>query len=154
MNSIKKTMLLLALSFALFYACEKDDFCLENPVTPNLVLRFYDDVNRETLKKPASLYVWAEGKDSIFSNVTLDSIYIPLNSMATETVYNFSDGTNVDQLTISYTVEEEYVSRSCGYKVLFNDVTFSSTNTWIKDFTPETLTTIDNQDAAHVQIFH
>ena len=53
-----------------------------------------------------------------------------------------------------YTPEEEYVSRSCGYKVIFNDVTFSSDNNWIIDFTPETLTTIDNQNTAHVQIYH
>ncbi|WP_405606160.1 DUF6452 family protein [Polaribacter sp. Asnod1-A03] len=151
---MKKTFLFLLTITLFISACEKDDFCLENPVTPNLVLRFYDDVNRETLKKPASLYVWAEGKDSIFSDVTLDSIYIPLNSLELETVYNFSDGTNVDQFTISYTTEEEYVSRSCGYKIIFNDVNFTSTNTWITDFTPTTLTTIDNQDAAHVQIYH
>ncbi|MFT6698855.1 MAG: hypothetical protein ACJAVD_000340, partial [Porticoccaceae bacterium] len=48
----------------------------------------------------------------------------------------------------------EYVSRSCGYKIIFNEVTFTSDNTWITDFTPETLTTIDNQNEAHVQIFH
>ncbi|MCG1036450.1 DUF6452 family protein [Polaribacter sargassicola] len=151
---MKKTFLFFLAITLFIFACEKDDFCLENPVTPNLVLRFYDDVNRETLKKPASLYVWAEGKDSIFSNVTLDSIYIPLNSLELETVYNFSDGTNVDQFTITYTTEEEYVSRSCGYKIIFNDVNITSTNTWITDFTPSTLTTIDNQDAAHVQIYH
>jgi len=151
---MKKITLLLGFLLLISSSCEKDDFCLENPVTPNLILRFYDDVNRETLKKPASLSVWVDGKDSIFSNVTLDSIYIPLNSLEPETVYNFSDGTTVDQFTITYTTEEAYVSRSCGYKIIFNDVNFSSTNTWIKDFTPSTLTTIDNQDAAHVQIYH
>jgi hypothetical protein len=57
--------------------------------------------------------------------------------------------------TIAYTTQEEYVSRSCGYKIIFNDVSFETEPTsWILDFTPRSLTTIDNQNAAHVQIFH
>ena len=71
---------------------------------------------------------------------------------------NNSDGSIANNqtatFTINYTTQEEYVSRSCGFKILFNDVTFESDNTWITEFTPEILTTIDNQNAAHVQIFH
>ena len=130
------------------------------------MLRFYDDVNKETLKTAKLLSVWAEGREdtiAAYTSTTTDSIAIPLNSLALKTVYNLKinneDGAEVDNqyttFTIEYTTEEEYVSRSCGYKVIFNDVSFSSDNTnWIKDFTPETLTTIDNQNAAHVQIFH
>lgn len=147
-------MLLLCFVLLINNACEKDDFCLKNPITPNLVLRFYDDINKETLKSVSNLYVWAEGKDTIFNSVSLDSIYIPLNSITTETVYNLSTGNTINQFTIKYTPKEEYVSRSCGYKVIFNEVSFSSDNTWIKDFTPTTLTTIDKQDTAHVQIYH
>jgi hypothetical protein len=151
---MRKIIAIIFLSIIILSACEKDDFCVKNPVTPNLVLRFYDADNRETLKSVNSFYVWAEGKDTIFNNVSKDSIYIPLNSLATETIYNFSTDNVVNQFTIKYTTEEEYVSRSCGFKVLFNDVTFTSDNTWITDFTPESLTIIDNQNEAHVQIFH
>ena len=151
---MKKTLLLLSFILLINTSCEKDDFCLQNPVTRNLGLRFYDDTNRETLKSASKLYVWAEGKDSLFVNVTTDSLNIPLNSLKTETVYNFSKDNVVNKFTIKYTPEEQFVSRSCGFKVIFNDITLSSDNTWIKDFTPSTLTTIDNQNAAHVQIFH
>ena len=158
-------MLLLGFLLLINTSCEKDDFCLKNPVTPNLVLRFYDETNRETLKTAKLLTVWVEGKDTIdgYESFTTDSIAIPINSLALETIYhlkiNEENGAKADNqvttFTITYDPEEEYVSRSCGYKVIFNDVTFSSDNTnWIKDFTPETLTTIDNQDAAHVQIYH
>ncbi|WP_298777767.1 DUF6452 family protein [uncultured Polaribacter sp.] len=151
---MKKIITILFLSIIIISACEKDDFCLQYPVTPNLVLRFYDADDRETTKEVTDFYIWAEGKDSIYANISTDSLAIPLNSLATETVYNFSTGDVVNQFTINYTTEDEYVSRSCGFKVIFNDVTFTSDNTWITDFTPETLTTIDNQDEAHVQIFH
>lgn len=151
---MKKIFLLFTITFIIISSCEKDDFCTKNPITPNLVLRFYDTNNRETLKSVPSLYVWAEGKDTIFNNVSLDSLYIPLNSLVTETVYNFSKNNVVNQFTIKYTPKEEYISRSCGYRILFNEVTFESDNKWITDFTPSTLTTIDHQSSAHVQIFH
>ncbi|WP_205860344.1 DUF6452 family protein [Polaribacter sp. 11A2H] len=164
-NNRYQIIVVLIIGLLINTSCTKDDFCLKNPVTPNLVLRFYDDTNKETLKTAKLLSVWAEGKDTIadYTSRTTDSIAIPLNSLALETIYNLKinneDGAEVDNLyttfTITYTPEEEYVSRSCGYKVIFNDVSFSSDNTnWIKDFTPSTLTTIDSQNTAHVQIFH
>lgn len=151
---MRKIIALLFLAILIISACEKDDFCTQTPVTPNLILRFYDVNNRETTKSVSSLYIWAEGKDTLFSNVSTDSIYIPLNSLATETVYNLSKDNVVNKFTINYTPEEEYVSRSCGFRVIFNDVTFLSDNAWIHDITPETLSTIENQNEAHVQVFH
>lgn len=149
-----RKFLALLIAIIVVSACEKDDFCVQGTVTPNLVLRFYDDLNRTSTKPVTSLYIWAENKDTIFKNVSTDSIAIPLNSFDTETVYNLSKGNVINQFTISYTTENEYVSRSCGFKVMYNDVTFSANNTWFTDFTPATLTTIDNQNKAHVQIFH
>lgn len=151
---MRKTFVFLSLIIFTFLSCEKDDFCTQNPVTPKLILRFYDTTNRESVKTVDNLYVWAEGKDSLFINASLDSLFIPLNSAATETVYNFSKNNVVNQFTIQYTTENEFVSRSCGFKVIFNDVNFTSDNTWITDFEPSNLTTIENQNEAHVQIYH
>lgn len=150
---MKKTVGLISI-LLLFFSCEKDDFCTQNPVTPNLILRFYDSTNRNTFKKVDNLYVWAEGKDSLFVNASLDSLYIPLNTAALETVYYFSKDNTINQLTISYSTTNEYVSRSCGYKVIFNEVSFTSNNSWINDFEPNIPITIENQNKAHVQIFH
>ena len=147
--------LLLLFSFCIAIAsCEKDDFCTQNPVTPNLILRFYDDVNRTEIKRTNGLYVWAENKDSIVINQELDSLVIPLNTASNETIYNISDGIRVNQFTITYDVTNQYVSRSCGFRAVFENVTFTSNNAWFTDFTPSTLTIIDNQNAAHVQVFH
>lgn len=161
---MRKIVLFILLSIGLFSACEKDDFCIKNPITPNLVLRFYDANDRETLKPVERLSIWVALKDTIaaYKSINIDSVAIPLNSIDSKTIYhlkmNNSDGSIANNqtatFTITYTAQEEYVSRSCGFKILFNDVTFESDNTWITDFTPETLTTIDNQNEAHVQIFH
>lgn len=150
---MRKIIAFLFLVIVIFSACEKDDFCTQNPVTPKLILRFYDDANRDNTKSANALYVWSGTKDSIFENISTDSLVIPLNSNTNQTIYNLSKGNVVEQFTIDYTIGNEYVSRSCGFKVIFNDLTFSPDNTWITGFT-QIETTIDNQNEAHVQIFH
>ena len=151
---MKKIFALIVLVFICFSSCEKDDFCTQNPVTPKLILRFYDNVNRETIKTVDNLYVWAEGKDTLFVNESTDSLVIPLNSNTNQTIYNLSKDEIINQFTINYDPKNEYVSRSCGFKVIFDNLTFNSDNIWIQDFTPNTLTAIDNQNTSHVQVFH
>lgn len=160
---MRKIFVILFLSIIIISACEKDDFCVQNPVTPKLILRFYDTGNRDAFKKVKSLSVWAEGKDTItnYTSIDIDSIAIPLNPNDSKTIYHFKmnniDGKKINNkeetFTIDYTPKNEYVSRSCGFKVIFNNVSFSPNNTWITDFTAIE-TTIDNQNSAHVQVFH
>ncbi len=160
---MNKNILYIFLLALFFSACEKDDICLL-PTTPNLILRFYDNTTQDDLKPVERLSVWAEGKDTIFdyTNVSLDSIAIPLNTDTPETTYHFKmnsvDGNIVNNInntiTIKYTPEDVFVSRSCGFKTIFNNVTITSDNNWIQSITPATLTTIDNETAAHVKIFH
>lgn len=144
--------LLFVLTFV-FTACEKDDFCTQNPVTPKLILRFYDATDTSATKTADELYVWSGTKDSIFENVSTDSLVIPLNSNTNQTVYSLSKSNSIEQFTIDYTPTEEYVSRSCGFRIIFNDVNFTTNNTWITDIV-QLETTIDNQNTAHVQVFH
>tara|TARA_R110002126_G_scaffold291772_2_gene457568 strand:+ start:30755 stop:31207 length:453 start_codon:yes stop_codon:yes gene_type:complete len=150
---MKKIIGFVLLCIILITACEKDDFCIQNPVTPKLILRFYDANDRTTTKNADALYVWAEGKDSLFVNVVTDSLVIPLNSNTEQTVYNFSKGNVVEQFTINYTTENEYISRSCGFRVIYNNLSFTPSNNWITDFSTIE-TTVENQNAAHVQVFH
>ena len=144
----------------LIFSCEKDDFCITNPVTPNLVIRFYDATDEDETKDVIDLSVWVAGKDSLYASVTADSIAIPLNTLATNTVYNLSKGTDLlETFTIDYTTEDEFISRSCGFRVIFNDVNLNNDATvteeaWISSFTPNTITTINEQETAHVKIFH
>jgi hypothetical protein len=163
---VKKRILLLVFFIGIISACEKDDFCIENPVTSKLIIDFYDDTNRETLKKVERFSMIAVGvPDSLFTNVSTESsISIPLNSLTNETVFKLkknttTNGAEADNLiatfTITYDKREEFVSRSCGFKVLYSNVAFSSdTNSWITDFTPTTVINLDDQSEAHVQIFH
>lgn len=150
---MRKYFFIILAIFLVYSSCEKDDFCTLAPVTPNLILRFYDDVNRNDLKTTTGLYVWAENKDSIFIDQATDSLVIPLNSAASQTVYNLSQGNVINQLTINYSVTNEYVSRSCGFRSIFDNLSISSNNTWVTDLSITT-TTVNNQNSAHVQVYH
>lgn len=156
---MKKKSLFILLLVSLFTSCEKDDFCIE-PVTPNLIIRFYDASNTSDTKSVSELHVWPEGRDNIYTDVVTDSIAIPLDVNNNQTIYNLSKGTTQDVLTIDYEVEEVFVSRSCGFKAIFNNVTISTTNNWIVSLSTDsvtsttTITTIEDESAAHVQISH
>ena len=142
------------------YGCEKDDFCIE-PVTPKMIIRFYNATNITQTKTVSDLSVNPEGYEEIYSNVSLDSIVIPLDVSSNQIIYNFSSENNQDILSINYEIEEVFVSRSCGFKAIFNNVTVTSdvSNDWILGLTETlentiTIPTIDNESSAHLQIFH
>lgn len=157
---MKKYYLFLSLIALLISSCEKDDFCIE-PITPNMIIRFYNATNISETKAVTNLTVNPNDLDSIYTNVSIDSIVIPLDVTSNQIIYNFSSGTNVDILTIDYEIEEVFVSRSCGFKAIFNNVTVTSdvSNDWIIGLTETlentiTIPTIDDESAAHIQIFH
>ena len=157
---MRKYYLLLTLIALLVSSCEKDDFCIE-PITPNMVIRFYNATNITQTKSVEDLSVTPEGFDELYSNANLDSILIPLDVTSNQIIYNLSSESNIDVITINYDVEEVFVSRSCGFKAIFNNVSVSSdvSNDWIIGLTETlentiTIPTIDNETAAHVKIFH
>ncbi|WP_093667467.1 DUF6452 family protein [Tenacibaculum sp. MAR_2009_124] len=160
---MKKCFGILLLCLFAFNACEKDDFCTTNPVTPNLVIRFYDKNDITAVKSVSRLSIIAQSKtDSLITNATLDSIAIPLNGLASETVYllKMNDATGnladnkVDTLTITYTPKEDYISRSCGFRYVYEDVTLTVSQSWIDSLSSNTITEINHQIQSHVQIFH
>lgn len=165
---ILKALLVTTLIVGLFYSCEKDDFCTLTPVTPNLIIRFYDRTETDVTKEALLLSVIAEDKtDSLYTSEDADSIAIPLNTLATETVYilkkNEVDGFETNnqymQFTVSYTPEDDYVSRSCGYRVIFNEVSAemagysTSTEAWASEFSIEE-ESITSETNAHIYIYH
>ena len=77
---MQKRFFLIILLAVLQVSCEKDDICIQNPVTPKLILRFYDQSNPTSLKAVQRFSMIGQGlTDSLFTNQTIDSIAIPLN---------------------------------------------------------------------------
>ncbi len=159
----KPVSIVLCIFFA-FSACEKDDFCTTETLTPKLVLRFYDSSNPTELKAVENLSVWAADKDTLasYTSVTTDSIAIPLNTASLSTVYHFkrnhTTGNLADneysQLTITYSPEDIFISRSCGFVSNFHNLSIDGETSWMQTISPTTGLTITNESAAHVQIHH
>ncbi len=162
------TVLVAMIVAAFFMGCEKDDICPEGtPTTPLLILRFYDAADTEQLKTVTNLRVIGEGQTEEFSLSTTDSIAIPLRALDDFTTftltreYDADDASagNEDEITFNYTPEEIYVNRACGFKVNY---TLNATDgivrpddgdQWIIN-TEIISSVIENENAAHVKIFH
>jgi hypothetical protein len=160
---------LLLLMLIFFGSCEKDDICLED-ITPHLIIRFYDAENRNELKQVINLKVELEGIEGYYGtdSITLltDSIAIPIKVTDDITKYKLTisstDGTtitnNSDFFELTYIREDEYISRSCGYKTVFVDgatALIDDTENWIKSVeTYDDPQSILNENSAHVKIFH
>lgn len=155
--------ILLFVFIIAFYSCEKDDICIEEN-TPHLIIRFYDKVNTSETKNVEQLKVSVKNSlDEIIdigAITTTDSIVIPLNVDLDNTQIILSKNTNgtndnIDGFTLNYMRDEIFISRSCGYKILYKDIQINNlaTNDWIENIARNN-TNIENETAAHLSIFH
>ncbi|WP_456464082.1 DUF6452 family protein [Lutibacter sp.] len=150
---MKKNYIIIFIFLFIFLSCEKDDICVET-TTPNLIIKFYDNDNQTVAKQITELTVWADSKDSIYINKSLDSIAIPLNLNENFTRYIIENNTIKDTIKFIYNRNDIFVSRSCGYKTIFENFQIeSNTTNWIKSISINN-STIDNEKAAHIYIFH
>ena len=85
---MKKYYLLISLIALFVSSCEKDDFCIE-PVTPNMIIRFYNATNITQTKAVTELSVYPEGFDELYSNENLDSILIPLDVTSNQIIITY-----------------------------------------------------------------
>jgi hypothetical protein len=152
---MKKQLVIFILLITTFLSCEKDDICIE-AITPNLIIRFYNDTLQTDYKKVDLDSVWSINKNglSAYKGVSTDSIAIPLNLNEDLTKYIIESNSIKDTLEFTYTRSDIFVSRSCGYKTNFNDLQIvNNTNYWIKSITINN-PTISDEKAAHITIYH
>lgn len=142
----------------MFYAsCEIDDICLES-TTPRLIVKFYDISSPDTLKskKTTDLYVSAIKRDTIYKKVAVDSILIPLDVSKKHTTYKMSvklTDIKTDTLSFTYDLKDIFVSKSCGYKTVFSELSVNNTKHWIKNIKIQK-TSVENEKNTHIHIYH
>lgn len=165
--------------------CERDDICAESTATtPQLLIEFYDATEPDDIKSVSRLTAYGEGlpnpnppietvDETIVFNTNTNAIALPLliGEEGTTTTSRFvleketnlrldeddTTNSNVDIIEISYITEFIYVSRACGYKSVFNNVTINieaaDGTSWINNI--EILeTNIENENTVHVNILH
>jgi hypothetical protein len=165
LKNMKKILLIVVIAFS-FSSCEKDDICdATTSTTPRVIVEFYDIAAQTTLKNVANLGVVSTGFETLAFN-GVSKIQIPLNTATENATFNLvqngtdTDATNdnTDVLTFTYTKETLYVSRACGYKIVFaltntnDNILTTDTSNWIQDIVI-TKPNILNENETHIKIY-
>lgn len=178
---MKKISLLfiLLITIGSVISCERDDICPEStPTTPKLMVNFYDRVDTETIKFVPQIRVQGVNNNAVlegYNAVNIQKLELPLRTDTTATQYrlrkdysNNNNGTpddpsddfpngNEDIITIKYTLENVFVSRACGYKTVFKNVSLTiehDFDNWIAS--RQSLTdnqSVEDETTAHFYLF-
>ena len=157
---MKKLLTLIAVLLLCLTACEPDDICLEGtPGTPELIVVFYDKNQTDTKTSVAVVQVLGVDMEGLLYDATADSIALPLKTVASSTSFSLTTTQNgnavEDIITFNYNPEDQFISRACGYKTVFTNLTFSTGNPLIFISSIEILTnTISDNKNTHVKILH
>lgn len=161
-------------------ACEPDDICPESTsTTPRLIIDFYDVNSPENTKNVFDLVVIGVGNESILSDYSFtdtDEVLLPLKTDVNTTQYvlikeafvndngtpddpsdDFIDG-NPDTITINYSRELIFVSRACGYKTIYKNVTLTiepDDDNWMKSRQPiNDNQSVEDEFETHFNVTH
>ncbi|MFD0860946.1 DUF6452 family protein [Sungkyunkwania multivorans] len=177
MKKILFLIMVIVAGFTMFSSCERDDICPEEtPTTPLMILRFYDASDTSLIKPVSGLRVVGLNDDDTelepaFTPAASDSIALPLRVFQNTTRFIFikdyvaatdtaPEQGNRDTLTFNYMTQEVFLNRACGFIANYNldntagVVIIDDGDNWISDTLIENDGLINNQNAAHVRIFH
>jgi len=177
-----KKILLVIMIGLLTLSCEKDDICGANtPTTPRLIIKFYDNQNPASVRFVKDLRITSivngvekaiifEKSNTEILNDTMVTLPLKVNENLTEYKFTFNSKSeiqsliSIDDLTFNYTRKDEFVSRACGFKTLFemnasnqnpiiiNETPGITAGNWIKGV-QITQPKIYNENETHIKIF-
>lgn len=162
-------------------SCEPDDICpASTPTTPSLVIEAFDADNPENNKNIFGLTVIGVGQTEPlpgYFNVSKNKLLLPLDTRTNKTQYqlikdtfindngtpddssdDYIDG-NSDLITINYSTKAVFVSRACGYKYIFENVSIqvdqNDPNPWISSIAPiNPNQSVENETETHFNLYH
>lgn len=120
-------IILIFLIGFLFFSCEEEDICVEGS-SPRLLVNF--EKNSLNTKKIDSIHIFRLEDNSnllVYKGVFRDNIKLPL-SLEEKNFSSFKLKTYAmnqlfeDDLKIIFKYESSYVSKACGYKVVYKDL--------------------------------
>lgn len=149
-------IIILSLLLIGITACRKDDVCTDDG-TPDLKIKFFDAGNHATEKSIDTLYIIAlPGQDTLVSGETeVSGLSIPLNVNADISEFIFATQHNNDTLIFHYTRETVFVSKACGYKMIFHQLNVDlqpDSDNWIKQI--DIINHDVVSDTTHLKIYH
>ena len=162
---------ILYLLLVLFLAgCENDDICADEMITPRLIIRVHDKTAPRRTKTVNNLLVMGGDRHQIIQPVaTTDSIVLPLKLLSGETSFLLAKDAVIDstgilvsgslnELKVTATPSQEFLSKGCGYRVTYNALAATSSSvdgytSWI-DRVPVLFRKLDNEKKASIHIFY
>ena len=162
-------LLAATLMVACFSACEKDDICVDGD-TPLLIVNFYNSADPSSGKNVTKLRVIGIGNGdpvgTFADRSDRDSIQLPLRTDAPRTGFvlirasaSDSEGVetgNRDTLYFDYEIQEEFISRACGFVPNFANLQVGiqdDLSIWI-DSVRVVNPTVESIQTTHVAIYH
>lgn len=174
MKYFKILLIPFLLIVVLSLSCERDDICPGSAsTTPSLIIDVFDFNSQENKKNIFGLLVAGVDRQDIlpgYGIVSTNKLVLPLNTNDSETQYSLirdavlnEDGTllsgNEDVIKINYSVTPIFVSKACGYKYIFENVTIqldeNDTDPWIlsrASINPNQ--SVEDETTTHFNIFH
>lgn len=185
---MKKISLLILMMFIVGnYSCERDDICPDStPTTPRLLIDLLDASNPDNKKNVFDLIVVGVDEDGMlldnpvpeYAFSDTDNLVLPLKTTDNTTEYiliaeaenndngtpddtsdDFLDG-NYDRIIINYSREQVFVSRACGFKTIFKNVTLTiedvnNDGNWMLSRIPLTDNqSVEDETTTHFNITH
>ena len=145
--------------FLLFFiACEKDDVCIRNLVTPRMNMVFFSDSTSEQTPvdelKLTRIPIWEEGRVINNDTTNVDSIFVPLPPSVDQVslIFEYSNN-NKDTIELNYQRDDVYVNKACGFKTVFSNLSVIeySTNKIVRIKVNEQ--TIESENASHLLVY-
>ena len=180
MKYYKVLIIPILLIAMLSISCERDDICPDaTPTTPRLIIDLLDALNPDTKKNVFDLVVIGVDNDDFLPDYIFqdtDYLILPLRTDDNTTEYilikeasvndngtpndntdDFVDG-NQDRITLNYSREEVFVSRACGFKTIFKNVTLTIVqdgDNWMLSREPLTDNqSVEDETTTHFNISH
>ena len=180
MKYYKVLIIPILLIATLLISCERDDICPDaTPTTPRIIIDLLDALNPDTKKNVFDLVVVGVDNDDFLPDYIFqdtDDLILPLRTDDNTTEYilikeasvndngtpndntdDFVDG-NQDRIILNYSREEVFVSRACGFKTIFKNVTLTIVqdgDNWMLSREPLTDNqSVEDETTTHFNISH
>lgn len=154
-----KKFIFVALGFFLILSCEEDDVCIGEG-TPHLTVVFRNAFNTENLKDSLTIVSSAtpdfQLTDTLYNHQLLDSIKLPLGGLAEEVSYFKIQRRNLepDVLTVHYLTKTNYVSKACGFRITYENLSYTTTYTNIGNLQPSESNILDSEASTNLYIVY
>lgn len=157
---MKKGFVIFSLLFSFFctQSCEEDDVCVGDG-TPYLTVVFRDILNAQNQMDSLTIYsadnINFDNPTLLYSKVFSDSLKLPLGGLNSNTTYftiQRRSNAVADTLTVYHQTISEYVSKACGFRVVYEGLNFQSTENHFQYIIPGESNELKNESETNLYI--